>query len=149
MPSVTLMRAPDERQRRLNYTTATITTCLEASQVSPGVSIKDFSYNTKNLLRTHPEKGAVTYGRDNVGNMTSKTDGLGGTSYVYDALRRLTTINYGTGTATFTYDNANNRATMVNPSASATSTYDASNRLTKRKRPFWAGSTTQYIRQER
>lgn len=93
-----------------------------------------FSYNSKNFLisETHPEKGTITYVRDNVGNMTSKTDGLGTTSYTYDALHRLLSINYGTGTITFTYDNADNRTSMTNPSAVIGYEYDSANRLTRK-----------------
>jgi len=104
------------------------------TSITQGTLSRTFSYNTKNFLtsETHPEKGTVTYGRDNVGNLTSKADGLGTTSYTYDAINRLRTIDYGAGTVTFTYDNADNRVTMNNPSSGLTYTSDASNRLTRK-----------------
>gem|GEM_PF-5661398 len=104
------------------------------TSITQGSIIRSFSYNPKNFLTSeaHPEKGTVTYGRDNVGNMTSKTDGLGATSYTYDAINRLRTIHYGTGTVTFGYDNADNRTSMTNPSATIGYEYDPANRLTRK-----------------
>jgi YD repeat-containing protein len=118
------------------------------TSITQGTLSRTFAYNTKNFLtsETHPEKGIVTYGRDNVGNMTSKTDGLGTTSYTYDAINRLRTVNYGTGTVTLTYDNADNRVTMNNPSAGLTYTYDSSNRLTEKDEVILGTLyTTQYV----
>jgi RHS repeat-associated protein len=101
----------------------------------PGPLTRSFSYNTKNFLisETHPETGTLTYGRDNVGNLTSQTDGKGATSFAYDALDRRTSIDYP-GTAddtTFAYDNADNRTSVSNAAAAYTSTYDSENRLTQ------------------
>ncbi|MCL4476730.1 MAG: carboxypeptidase regulatory-like domain-containing protein [Nitrospirae bacterium] len=103
---------------------------------------RTFSLNSKNFLdsESHPENGTITYGRDNVGNMTSKTDAMGTKSYTYDSLNRLTQISYGAGNIVLTYDNANNRTSMDNPSAAIDYTYDAANRLT-RKTQIIAGRT--------
>ncbi|OGP72780.1 MAG: hypothetical protein A2V86_08735 [Deltaproteobacteria bacterium RBG_16_49_23] len=102
--------------------------------ITQGSITRAFNYNSKNFLEfeAHPEKGAISYGRDNIGNMAWKSDSLGTTTYGYDALDRLTTINYGTGTVTFGYDNANNRTSMTNPSATITYEYDPANRLTRK-----------------
>src|SRR5439155_13050961 len=101
----------------------------------PGSLTRSFTYSTKNFLvgETHPETGSLTYGRDAVGNLTSRADGLGVTFYSYDALNRLTVIDYP-GTAddtTFAYDNADNRTSMSGPAAAFSYTYDAENRLTQ------------------
>jgi RHS repeat-associated protein len=144
---------PDEKllvsvRDALNYTTSYNYNILGSlTNITQGAFSRNFAYNSKNFLtsESHPEKGTTSYGRDNVGNMTSKSDSLGTTSYAYDALHRLRTINYGTGTITYTYDNANNRATMSNPSTSATYTYDASNRLTMKQETILSMLyTTQY-----
>jgi YD repeat-containing protein len=113
-----------------NYNILGSTTSINQS----GISTRSFSYSSKNFLdwESHPEKGTITYGRDNVGNMTSKSDSLGTTYYTYDGVYRLTNINFGTGTVSFTYDGANNRTTMDNPPASVDYTYDAANRLTRK-----------------
>jgi len=98
-----------------------------------GSSLGTFSYDaTKNFLTSEstPEKGSITYGRDLVGNMTSKVDALGTVSYDYDNNYRLKTITYGSNSVTFGYDGANNRTSMDSPGASIDYTYDSSNRLT-------------------
>jgi YD repeat-containing protein len=104
------------------------------TSITQGSLTRGFSYNSNNFLtsETHPEKGTITYGRDNVGNMASKLDGLGTTSYGYDAINRLQTINYGIGTVTFGYDYADNRTSMTNPSATIGYEYDSTNRLTRK-----------------
>ena len=104
------------------------------TSITQGNLTRGFSYNSKNFLtsETHPEKGTIAYGRDNVGNMTSKSDSLGATSYTYDPINRLRTVNYSAGTVTFNYDNADNRITMSNPTAEAVYTFDSANRLTKK-----------------
>jgi len=117
------------------------------TNITQGALSRTFSFDSRNFLtsESHPEKGTITYGRDNVGNLTSKTDGLGTTSYGYDAINRLRTVDYGTGAVTFTYDNANNRNTMVSPSTNVTYTYDGSNRLTRKdKTVLGILYTTQY-----
>ncbi len=133
----------------LNYTTSYGYNILGSlTGITQGTLSRTFVYNTKNFLtsESHPEKGSVTYGRDNVGNMTSKSDSLGTTSYGYDDINRLLTINYGTGTVVFTYDNADNRHTMVNPSSNITYTYDTANRLTKKEETILnVLYTTQYV----
>jgi YD repeat-containing protein len=102
--------------------------------VSQGSISRTFSYNLKNFLssETHPEKGTITYGRDNVGNMSSKTDYLGTKTYIYDGVNRLKTISYGSENISFTYDGASNRTSMNNPSASIGYSYDPANRLTQK-----------------
>jgi YD repeat-containing protein len=103
----------------------------------PGGLVRSFAYDTKNFLtgETHPETSAITYGRDAIGNLTSKIDGKGTTGYGYDLLNRLTSIDYP-GTAddtTFTYDNADNRLTASSPAASRTFLYDQADRMTSQQ----------------
>jgi RHS repeat-associated protein len=128
-----------------NYNYNILGSLLSATQ---GTLSRSFAYDTKNFLtsETHPEKSTITYGRDNIGNITSKIDALGTTSYTYDNINRLRTINYGTGTVTMTYDNADNRLTMNNPSSNITCTFDGSNRLTKKEETILGMLyTTQYV----
>ncbi len=100
--------------------------------VNLGSVPRTFTYDGKNFLTSEasPERGNITYRRDYVGNMISKTDGLGAVTYSYDNIYRLKTVNYGSGTVTFGYDGANNRTSMINPAASIYYTYDEANRLT-------------------
>jgi YD repeat-containing protein len=103
----------------------------------PGGLVRSFAYDTRNFLtgETHPETGSITYGRDAIGNLTSKLDGKGTTAFGYDLLNRLTAIDYP-GTAddtTFTYDNADNRLTASSPAASRTFLYDQADRMTSQQ----------------
>ena len=107
------------------------------TKITQGDSLsRSFGYDTtKNFLtsESHPEKGSISYERDNVGNMTSKTDSLGTTTYVYDGINRMTSITYdSTKTISFGYDNADNRTSMNGPSASISYEYDGDNRMTKK-----------------
>src|SRR2546427_1258000 len=132
---------PDEK-RLTSVADAAGTTSYTYNAVSsltsithPGPLTRSFSYSTKNFLvgETHPETGSLTYGRDAVGNLTSKADGLGVTFYSYDALNLLTVIDYP-GTAadtTFAYDNGDNRTSMSSPPVAFAYTYDGANRLTQ------------------
>ncbi|MDA8078295.1 MAG: PKD domain-containing protein [Nitrospiraceae bacterium] len=104
------------------------------TSITQGTTTRNFSYDgIKNFLLSEstPEKGSITYGRDSVGNMTSKTDAIGTVNYGYDNNYRLKTITYGANTITFAYDGANNR-TLMDSSAVALIdyTYDGANRLT-------------------
>nr|WP_320049937.1 RHS repeat-associated core domain-containing protein [uncultured Desulfuromonas sp.] len=96
-----------------------------------GIS-RNYSYNDKNFLEyeSHPETGEIRYGRDNVGNMTSKIDGTGIAYYDYDAINRLRGIRKGTESITFGYDDADNRTSVTSPDASYVLTFDDVNRLT-------------------
>lgn len=70
---------------------------------------RTFGYDTRYFLtsKVEPETGTTTYGRDAVGNMTSRqVSGAGGTSPVtsfgYDGRNRLTSITYPAGTPSVT-----------------------------------------------
>jgi RHS repeat-associated protein len=145
---------PDEKllltvQDALGYTTSYNYNILGSlTSITQGSLTRSFVYDgTKNFLtsESHPEKGTITYGRDNVGNMTSRLDSMGTISFGYDEINRLETINYGTGTISFTYDNADNRQTMANADSSVTYTHDPANRLTKKEETILGVLyTTQY-----
>ncbi|OGP71564.1 MAG: hypothetical protein A2W09_05650, partial [Deltaproteobacteria bacterium RBG_16_50_11] len=107
-----------------------------------------FSYDPKNFLisESHPEKGTIAYTRDNVGNLKTKTDGLGMTTYTYDAINRLKGIDSKTEIITFGYDHADNRTSMSNASATTTYAYDASNRMTEKKETILGRTySTRYV----
>lgn len=102
--------------------------------IAQGNLSHSFGYNTKYFLtsETHPETGTITYGRDNVGNMTSKTDATGTKNYGFDAIDRLTSITSGSSSISLGYDNANNRTSLTSPAATLTFGYDTANRLTSK-----------------
>jgi RHS repeat-associated protein len=99
---------------------------------SYGGITRRFGYNSKNFLtsESNPETGSITYGRDNVGNLTRKTDGTGTLSYSYDAINRLTKIYKGTEVITIGYDKADNRTSLTSPAASYGFVFDKANRPT-------------------
>jgi YD repeat-containing protein len=139
---------PDEKllvsvkDAALNTTSYDYNILGSLTNITQGTLSRTFSFNSKNFLtsETHPETGTTNYGRDNVGNMTSKSDASGTKNYTYDSLNRLTQVSYAGGYISFTYDKANNRTSMDNPSAAVDYTYDAVNRLT-RKTEIIAGRT--------
>lgn len=72
----------------------------QITQVSRGGVSRVFQYNTNFFLKqeTHPEIGLVVYGRDAVGNMTSrKVGGSATTTFDWDDQHRLEGINYPSG----------------------------------------------------
>ncbi|WP_420195239.1 RHS repeat domain-containing protein [Marinobacter sp. GH_1] len=85
------------------------------------------------VQEVHQETGATVYGRDNLGNMTSKEIGTSGIieTRTYDGMNRLETISYsdGTPTATFTYDNNSNLTSVASSAAIRSYTYDENDNL--------------------
>ncbi|MDA8103767.1 MAG: hypothetical protein M0Z71_00140 [Nitrospiraceae bacterium] len=141
---------PDEKylgsivDAKINTTSFTYNMAGSVLSSAQGAISRTFGYSSpKNFLTsmTDSETGATTYGRDNVGNMTSKTDSLGTTSYTYDNINRLKTISYGS-TITITYDGASNRTSMDAPSATIDYSYDEANRLTRKTETI--GTQTYY-----
>lgn len=131
-----------------------------ASANLPGSQLYGFTYYANDHLKqmTHPnaltsmytykangpvsgievKKGtaslqALTYGYDDVLNITSQTDNAGAHSFGYDALNRLTSSTRATGLSesiglpdeSFTYDRVGNRETSATDSYG----YDANHRL--------------------
>ncbi|ROT94720.1 RHS repeat protein [Marinobacter sp. R17] len=97
---------------------------------------RSYTHDARGFLvqETHSESGTTVYGRDNVGNMTSKEVGTSGIveTRTYDDLDRLKTVSYsdGTPTATYTYDNNGNLKLVSSSVASRSYTYDANDNLT-------------------
>ncbi len=74
---------------------------------------RTYEYNhVQNFLtgETNPETGTTSYGRDGVGNMTSRNVGGATTAYGYDPLNRLKVVDYPLGTpdASLDYDENGN-----------------------------------------
>ncbi len=96
-----------------------------------------YDYITQFLTsETTSESGSTTYGRNAIGQMTSKTDARGvQATYGYnDPLSRLRTITYQSGSpddVSKNYDNANNVATIASTNGGAfVYGYDEINRMT-------------------
>ncbi|MDR3580431.1 MAG: dockerin type I domain-containing protein [Oryzomonas sp.] len=103
------------------------------TNISQGSVARTFNYDPLKIgflaSEVSPEFGTITYVRDNVGNMKSKSDSSGTKNYIYDSINRLKTITSGNSTITYGYDNANNRTSMSSPASSTTFGYDGANRL--------------------
>ncbi|MCI5142699.1 MAG: RHS repeat protein [Candidatus Electrothrix sp. ATG1] len=78
---------------------------------------------------THPESGSTNYTFDEVGNVKTKTDGLGVKNYRYDEVNRLKSMTAGSDVLSFTYDDADNLTHFSSPDASKVYAYDAANRI--------------------
>jgi YD repeat-containing protein len=111
----------------------------QITQVTQAAQTRTFGYDSRYFLTSegNPETGPTTYGRDAVGNMTSKAVGtFGQIAYSYDGLNRLQTITYPAGgysstpSVTLRY-NGNNQETTANSSvANRTNAYDGNGNLT-------------------
>ncbi|MBU2706673.1 hypothetical protein KCM76_11825 [Zooshikella marina] len=107
--------------------------------VSQGGITREFKYNAKLMLdqEINPELGVTQYYYDNVGNVTSKRVGTGGTyRYQYDNLYRLTGLYYpanssGTPDVHYQYDALGNITQVNNEQVTWQYTYDAHNNLIK------------------
>ncbi|WP_298269791.1 choice-of-anchor D domain-containing protein [Geobacter sp.] len=134
------------RDQATNTTTYTRNIQGNVTGITQGSITRSFGYDAtkKNFLtsETNPETGTITYGRDNVGNLTSKSDASGSTAYGYDNINRLTSISANGNNTAFGYDNANNRTSMIYPDGSATYTYDSANRQTQKSETIGSRSYT-------
>ena len=123
--------------------------------VNQGVQTRSFTYSSLSRLlsATNPESGTISYGYDNNGNLTAKTDARGvQTAYVYDALNRVTNRNYtapgglanyqSTPNVSYFYDNVTNakgkltkvtNGTGANASTTEYGTFDILGRVTRSK----------------
>ena len=95
-----------------------------------------YNYGTSVFLlsESNPETVTTTYGRDAVGNMTSRKVGSSGiTNYTYDDINRLELSNYpgSTPDVSVSYDNNSNIKTINSGIANLTYTYDPNDNLTK------------------
>ena len=101
------------------------------TEITQGSVSRFYSYNSKFCLSSenNPETGTINYSRDDVGNMTGKSDSAGSKYYSYDVLDRLTAVSSGSGSINYDYDDADQRTSMSSPSASMIYAYDGANRL--------------------
>jgi len=94
---------------------------------------RTYHYNAAYFLTSidDPETGTTTYGRDAIGNMTSRTIGGRTTNYTYDGLNRLTNVSYPDGNSvTITYLGNGRTSSIVNGVATHTYSYDDNANLT-------------------
>lgn len=104
------------------------------SGVVQGSKTRGYGYNSNYYLTsiTEPETGTTTYGRDLMGNMTSrKVGGSGITNYVYDGLDRMTSVTYpGAIAINKTYNGRGRLLTVTGaPGGDRTYTYDGNDNL--------------------
>lgn len=104
------------------------------TQVTQNGKTRGFAYDTRYFLtsQSDPETGLTTYGRDNVGNMTSKKVGAAtAASFGYDGRNRVTSETYGSaGSVARTYYKDDKLQSVSNGVASRNYVYDANKNLT-------------------
>lgn len=106
------------------------------TSINQGGVTRTNTYSGINLFlmsETNPETGTTNYGRDQVGNMTSRQVGTSpATGYAYDGLNRLTAINFPgtTPDVAMGYDANNNLTVVDNGIARRTLSYDNNDNLT-------------------
>ncbi len=105
---------------------------------SAGVgSRRSYRLNSKLFVKEedNPETGTTFYGRDEVGNMTSKKVGSSGptTVFVYDDQDRLDYIDYPDPTpdVDYIYDKNSNLKEVINSTSRRVLTYDENDNLTR------------------
>ncbi len=82
---------------------------LVTSMTQAGLT-RSFVYSSKYFVtaETDPETGTTTYGRDDAGNMTSRTVGFSSpTSFAYDNQNRLKTVSYPSNIVNYSYNKTN------------------------------------------
>lgn len=107
----------------------------QIGSVTQGGITRSYAYYATNnflLSVTDPETGITTFGRDPVGNMTSRVVGISATTgFGYDGLNRLTSIDYPgtTPDVAFGYDGNNNVTSLSNGVTSRSYGYDTNDNL--------------------
>ena len=99
---------------------------------------RTFQYGANSFLTSeiNPETGTTLYGRDEVGNMTSRKVGTSAlTTYTYDPMNRVSTITYPASapSVTYTYDKVGQVLTSSAGSVVRTNTYDVNRNLKTEK----------------
>ena len=106
----------------------------QTTQVLQGDKGRTYTYDNHFFLQTKvdPETGTTTYGRDAVGNMTTRNVGASATTtFTYDDLNRLKTAAYPSGpTVVRTYFRDDKIHTVDTGVASLSYAYDANKNLT-------------------
>ncbi len=106
------------------------------TSITQGGLTRGFGYNSKYFVtsETNPETGTTTYGRDDAGNMTSRTVGASAlTSLSYDNQNRLKTATYSGTTPSVSYAyNKTNKMLSVNSTSGVNRSYiyDSNGNLT-------------------
>lgn len=102
----------------------------QITTLSQGSFTRTYGYNTRFFLTSvdDPETGTTVYGRDGVGNMTSRRVGSSSTTnYEIDGLNRTTEILYPSGSTpnvTLGYDKNSKLIRATNSAANRTFDYD-------------------------
>ncbi|MET0116412.1 MAG: hypothetical protein ABW090_03200 [Sedimenticola sp.] len=107
--------------------------------------IRTYNYDSHQFLESvvYPETGATTYGRDAVGNLTSKQVSTSPiTYYQYDGRDRLTDIDYPVGTPDILmeYDGNDNLTYTENSNGSWSYVYDDNDNLSQESLQLLDGS---------
>lgn len=102
--------------------------------VAQGGLARGYGYNDKYYLTvvTNPETGNTIFGRDDAGNITSKSVGASGiTTYSYDGQNRVTSVTYPGATpgVTNTYNKTNRLLTTNTSAANRSYSYDGNGNL--------------------
>ena len=108
-----------------------------ANASMPNVT-ETYAYDKLDRMTSTAYNGAssVSYGYDDNGNLSSRTDATGTSTYSYDKLNRLTQENLpGARTNTYSYDAASNLATLQDAGGTTTYSYGASNLLATMQAP--------------
>lgn len=103
--------------------------------VTQGGFTRNYGYNSSYYVTsvTNPETGTTVYGRDEAGNMTSRSVGSSGeTIYSYDGQNRLTHVAYPdtTPAVTRTYSKTHKLKTVESSAANRVYEYDDNDNLT-------------------
>jgi YD repeat-containing protein len=106
----------------------------QLTEVTQDGKMRSFVYDTRYFLtsQTDPETGETVYGRDAVGNMTSRKVGAAGAiGFSYDGRNRLRTVTYPDGsTVVRTYYKDDKLQSLANAAATRSYVYDGNKSLT-------------------
>lgn len=122
------MITQDGAYRTFGYDTRYYLVCASLPEIlADGVTVPDCASN--------PLSNVVRYGRDDAGNMTSRTVGASGsTGFLYDQLNRLAQINYpslNTPSVTQTYTKTNKLSKVSSATGERKLDYDANDNVEK------------------
>jgi YD repeat-containing protein len=106
---------------------------LVSSVTQAGIA-RSYGYDSHNYLtsETQPELATISYGRDDAGNMTSRTVGANQATFVYDGQNRLTTATYSDGSPTIsrTYSKTGRLRNLSSSVSVRALDYDSNDNLT-------------------
>ena len=101
----------------------------QITSATQGGWTRRYAYNSNGYLTSasHPETGTTSYGRDEAGNMTSRSTGGSGTvNFSYDGQNRLDRISYpgSTPSVSHSYDGAGRLLSTSTSNATRNYSYD-------------------------